>query len=243
MSKRKGSAEDLVVIVCRADREPEILTAPEKVEDWVRSVIPGMVESLCYPNYLARGLKGGELCVICDEEGTLKKLPVNRWGLIGEFVIVRRMRGRWKGFTRSTAESVVGHLKQEYGYFRKDSGVFSLANAGIGLYGPHLVSPEEMGEQWSPDLNFTDIYREEDEPFLNWLLWRYSRNIVSASLGQPHPRMYCIELQFGESEEDQEMCRECRRIYESSGGRGGKLKPALIERPPVVGLPGRKRRQ
>jgi hypothetical protein len=56
--------------------------------DSMQSVVGGYIEHVPVMNP-ATGVAFKGLVIVCNEEGRLKKLPTNRWGFVGSFVVAR----------------------------------------------------------------------------------------------------------------------------------------------------------
>lgn len=235
MSTKNHSDKSGFLVVCEVGSEPQIVPFCEKdAQEQLRTTVSEMLELVLYPKYLMKGMPKN-ICVLGNENGLEQGLPANRWGLVGNFVVCRSFVD-FKGLKREHAEIVVKHITEEYGYFRQDSGVLTPGNQGLGLYGPHLTDPERlrMEGRWKPGVQFVGQFDPKEVPFLNWLMWRYSRNIVAAGFYSPFLGCFGVQIQFGESEEDRRAERECIRLYESSGTDSGELKPSLCKRPPAA---------
>lgn len=228
--------EDFSVVVCRTGHEPEIVPVPQKFDySYVRQLVQQADQVLKYPNYLKKGMPKG-VGVACDGSALTKQLPVNRWGIFGDF-LVYRATSTYKGLKTSEAELVVRHMTEEYGYLRPDSGVWNISHERIGFYGNHVKSPQELeedGEEFDPDLHFTGTIDPQKTTFINWLLNKVSANVVAAFAYSPFPNSFSIELQFGTSDEDQQRLIECQRLYQAAFTSAGNLKQGIAQRPPKL---------
>nr|ADY58735.1 hypothetical protein Plabr_1118 [Rubinisphaera brasiliensis DSM 5305] len=227
--------EEQFVVVCHTGRDPKIVPVPKSFDySHKKTLVKRADRSLPYPKYLMKGVPRG-IAVCCDDSGALKRLPVNRWGIIGDFVVCRTFSATNRGLKHEDAESAVRHLTEEYGYLRPDCGVCNISHGGVGFWGPHVKAPHQLeqdGREFDPDLHFTGVYNEPEVTFINWLTSHFSQNVVAAHAYSPFPKCFSLELQFGASEQDQERMQECLGLYENAFTKRGKLKTALHQHPP-----------
>ncbi len=221
------------VVVCRVGEHPvaEIISGSaesvaETFYDAASPVVGGSLEQIRYPQYLGR-----KHTVVVNEQGLLLPLPCNRWGLRGNFLVCRiTANGVHRDLTDAEVQQIIHDLEHEDGYLNPESGV-ALA-IGIRFASRHSVPAPEFqsrGNEWSPDLHFTGMYVPDEINFIEWLLERYSANVVAHYIYMPFPKSYSVELQFGTSEEDHAKMLDCRKAYHAAFDPKGRLKPAAAE--------------
>jgi hypothetical protein len=81
--------------------------------DDIKEIVGGVLEQMPYPSQLNRP----KLAVLVDGNGVFRPQPYNRWGVVGNFVIVKHSRdGRFLGMSDSECEKVIYDLRDSRGY-------------------------------------------------------------------------------------------------------------------------------
>ncbi len=90
------------------------------IED-IKQIVNGPLESVPYPTQLNKP----NLVVWVDEHGAFKPLPYNRWGIVGDFAIVKMSRrdGRFLPMSDAEVEAVLYDLRDSKGYLAPECQV------------------------------------------------------------------------------------------------------------------------
>jgi len=70
----------------------------------MQALVEGPIEHVNLPWGSAGQPMLSSLVAICNEEGTLRKLPKNRWGLVGKFFVVRLSKDRYVSLIQKDIE-------------------------------------------------------------------------------------------------------------------------------------------
>jgi len=74
------------VVVCRVDQEPVVEEIDRDLES-MQKIVGGYIEQIRAMMPDIQGGRSNRLVIICNEEGRLKKLKPNRFGLLGDFFV------------------------------------------------------------------------------------------------------------------------------------------------------------
>jgi hypothetical protein len=229
----------ITIVCCVVGAKPLARTIAPDLES-LRAIVRGNVEIQSYPRQLA-SVSQSHLVVVVNENAINDPRCIqNRWGVVGDFAVVRQCKsGTFTSLTEQEAARVCEHLLTEYGYYDPTSGGGFICSRELGFVSRRSKSADVFGDQWDPDLNLIGMLRWPEIKFMNWLLGQFAENVVAHHFHQPFPSTFGIELQFGDSVQDQLALGECKRLFHGAFDRHGNLKRDVALRPPQPRILGK----
>ncbi|MFN0019964.1 MAG: hypothetical protein ACKVP0_17030 [Pirellulaceae bacterium] len=111
----------------------------------IREVIGDVIDCVPYPTQLNKP----KLFVFVADSGLLLGLPYNRWGLVGNFCIVKLSRDRrFLTITDAEAEAVVYDIRDSKGYLDKTCLVQTPLREPFDKFGEPPLGYQPLGDKW-----------------------------------------------------------------------------------------------
>lgn len=112
MNRAKNNSPVKQGLAVRCDSYFPVCGEYDGIED-IEQIVNGRLERIPYPTQLNKP----NLVVWLDECGAYKPLPYNRWGIVGDFAIVKMSRdGRFMPMNDAEVEEVLYDLRDSKGY-------------------------------------------------------------------------------------------------------------------------------
>ena len=204
--RNKPKPDDAVRYVLVRTGETPIVTGTRHYDllEVFQKAVGGHVEEVPYLSHLKGSRK---YLMLVNDAGLLRRLPSNRWGIVGAFVVVGQGGDDWRGFTEDETNAIVEHLGPADGRLKTSDprtleGVRLVVSESIDHADDYVAD----GYDFEPDLHYTGTQSGNPKMIeaLSTAMRKHAESIAAYHLMRCFgiPGTFSLELVFKEGHDD-----------------------------------------